>query len=110
MLQDDRVSHQGQPIALVVAGTIEQAPHAATLVRIAYTSETGTTDVARVQPVLPTQDQNHQGNARPPETRAEIPSGPRVRRGDRRPELVIPAKTTIRSRCTPRSRHGTATA
>ena len=29
VLQDDRVSHQGQPIALVIADTLEQANHAA---------------------------------------------------------------------------------
>ena len=33
VLQDDRVNHQGQPIALVIADTLEQAMHAATLVR-----------------------------------------------------------------------------
>src|ERR671932_1586088 len=57
VLQDDRVSHQGQPIALVVADTLEQAIHAATLVRVTYAPETGTTDIARVEPVLPTRQQ-----------------------------------------------------
>ena len=33
VLQDDRVIHQGQPIALVVADTLEQAVYASTLVR-----------------------------------------------------------------------------
>ena len=41
VLQDDRVSHQGQPIALVIAETLEQATHAATLVRLTYASEVG---------------------------------------------------------------------
>ena len=50
VLQDDRVSHQGQPIALVIAETLEQANHAATLVRVAYTLEAGSTDIARVDP------------------------------------------------------------
>ena len=36
VLQGDRVNHQGQPIALVVAETLEQAQHAARLVRVAY--------------------------------------------------------------------------
>ena len=54
VLQDDRVSHQGQPIALVIADTLEQANHAATLVRVTYAPETGTTDITRVEPVLPT--------------------------------------------------------
>src|SRR5947207_8969701 len=58
MLQDDRISHQGQPIALVIADTLEGAIHAATLVRVTYASETGTTDITRVDPVLPTPQQN----------------------------------------------------
>ena len=45
VLQDDRVSHQGQPIALVIADTLEQANHAATLVRVTYAPEAGTTDI-----------------------------------------------------------------
>jgi xanthine dehydrogenase YagR molybdenum-binding subunit len=47
VLQDDRVSHQGQPIALVIAETLEQANHAAALLRVAYAPETATTDVTR---------------------------------------------------------------
>jgi xanthine dehydrogenase YagR molybdenum-binding subunit len=69
VLQDDRVNHQGQPIALVIAETLEQATHAATLMRIGYTAETGVTDVSRVEPVLPTQEQKDQPASRPPETR-----------------------------------------
>src|SRR5437867_6791122 len=53
VLQDDRISHQGQPIALVIAETLEQAIHAATLVRVTYAPETGATDIARVAPVAP---------------------------------------------------------
>src|SRR4051812_1346839 len=45
VLQDDRVNHQGQPVALVVADTLEQAVHAATLVQIAYAAESGITDI-----------------------------------------------------------------
>ena len=41
VLQDDRVNHQGQPIALVIAETLEQANHAATLVRVTYAPEAG---------------------------------------------------------------------
>src|SRR3954471_22323093 len=36
VLQDDRVSHQGQPIALVIAETLEEATHAATLMQVTY--------------------------------------------------------------------------
>jgi xanthine dehydrogenase YagR molybdenum-binding subunit len=39
MLQDDLVRHNGQHVALVVAETLEQATHAADLVRIAYAEE-----------------------------------------------------------------------
>ncbi len=69
VLQDDRVSHQGQPIALVIADTLEQANHAATLVRITYAPETESTDITRVEPVLPTRQQSDQGERRPAETR-----------------------------------------
>jgi xanthine dehydrogenase YagR molybdenum-binding subunit len=63
VLQDDRVSHQGQPIALVVAEALEQAQHAATLLRVTYAPEAATTDIARIQPASPT------GERRPGETR-----------------------------------------
>jgi xanthine dehydrogenase YagR molybdenum-binding subunit len=71
VLQDDQVSHQGQPIALVIAGTLEQANHAATLVRVTYAPETGTTDISRIDPVLPTPQQG----GGPSETRRGEPEG-----------------------------------
>jgi xanthine dehydrogenase YagR molybdenum-binding subunit len=43
-LQGDRVLYEGQPVALVVAGTPEQATEAARLVRIAYDDEPFDTD------------------------------------------------------------------
>src|SRR5438874_4271278 len=67
VLQEDLVNHQGQPIALVIAETLEQAIHAATLVRVTYAAETGITEIGRVQPVLPTQEQTDQPASRPPE-------------------------------------------
>ncbi|MCF6101654.1 xanthine dehydrogenase family protein molybdopterin-binding subunit [Mesorhizobium muleiense] len=54
VLQDDRVTHQGQPIALVVAETPEQAVYAAEVVRVTYRNEAAATDVESVDPVLPT--------------------------------------------------------
>ena len=39
------MNHQGQPIALVIADTLEQANHAATLVRVTYAPEAATTDI-----------------------------------------------------------------
>src|SRR5437016_4185974 len=71
VLQDDRVSHQGQPIALVIADTLEQAIHAATLVRVTYASERGTIDISRIGPVMPTP----QEGGRPSETRRGDPEG-----------------------------------
>jgi hypothetical protein len=35
-LQDDKIHHAGQPIALVVAATLDQATHAGTLIRAEY--------------------------------------------------------------------------
>ncbi|MFL5957082.1 MAG: xanthine dehydrogenase family protein molybdopterin-binding subunit, partial [Solirubrobacterales bacterium] len=75
VLQDNRVNHQGQPIALVIADTLERASHAATLVRVTYAPETAITDAARVEPVLPTQQKTDQGETRPPETRRGDPQG-----------------------------------
>ncbi|HEY4545322.1 MAG TPA: xanthine dehydrogenase family protein molybdopterin-binding subunit [Pedomonas sp.] len=73
VLQDDQVNHQGQPIALVIADTLEQASFAATLVRATYAPERGATDIGRAEPVLPTQQQTDQGARRPPETRRGEP-------------------------------------
>src|SRR2546425_720385 len=38
-LQDERIHYAGQPIALVVAATLDQATHAATLIRIEYEAQ-----------------------------------------------------------------------
>jgi xanthine dehydrogenase YagR molybdenum-binding subunit len=69
VLQNDRVNHQGQPIALVIAETLEQAHHAASLVRITYAREDATTDIAHATPASPTRQQTDQGERRPGETR-----------------------------------------
>jgi xanthine dehydrogenase YagR molybdenum-binding subunit len=73
VLQDDRVNHQGQPIGLVIAATLEQATHAAMLVHVTYAPETATTDIASTEPVLPTRQKPDQGERRPPETRRGDP-------------------------------------
>jgi xanthine dehydrogenase YagR molybdenum-binding subunit len=75
VLQDDHVTHQGHPIALVIAETLEQANHAAMLLRVTYAVETGTTDISRVEPVQPTQQKTDQGETRPPTTRRGDPEG-----------------------------------
>ena len=69
VLQSDRVNHQGQPVALVIAETLEQAQHAANLVRVTYTPEKAATDIADATPVAPTQQQTDQDEKRPSETR-----------------------------------------
>jgi xanthine dehydrogenase YagR molybdenum-binding subunit len=73
VLQDDRVSHQGQPIALVIANTLEQAQYAATLVRATYALEQAVTDIARAEPVRPGHNQTDQGERRPSESRRGDP-------------------------------------
>jgi xanthine dehydrogenase YagR molybdenum-binding subunit len=73
VLQDDRISHQGQPIALVVANTLEQANHAAMLVRVTYAPVNAITDVNRATPVLPTQERTDRPAPQPPETRRGDP-------------------------------------
>jgi xanthine dehydrogenase YagR molybdenum-binding subunit len=73
VLQDDRVNHQGQPIGLVIAETLEQAIHAATLARVTYAPETAITDIGSAEPVLPTRQKTDQGEGRPPETRRGDP-------------------------------------
>ncbi len=47
-LQQDRSQYEGQPIALVVAETLDQALHAASLVRAEYAPESAVTDFRRV--------------------------------------------------------------
>src|SRR5207248_4955673 len=44
LLQDDVVSYNGQPIAVVVADTFERATAAASKVRVSYTAQTATLD------------------------------------------------------------------
>src|SRR5215216_4015180 len=75
VLQDDHVSHQGQPVALVIADTLEQANHAAALVRVTYAPETATTEIARAEPVRPTREQPDQPERRPSEVRRGDPEG-----------------------------------
>jgi xanthine dehydrogenase YagR molybdenum-binding subunit len=54
-MQDEVVHYAGQPVAIVVADTLESAQHAATLVRIAYeeTPSTTTVDQGRDQAYEP---------------------------------------------------------
>ena len=92
VLQDNRVNHQGQPIALVVADTLEQANHAGTLVRVTYAPETAITDVAGVEPILPTRQKTDQGETPPAEAARRSRRSARGRRGQGRPHLRHPAR------------------
>ena len=95
VLQDERVSHQGQPIALVIADTLEQATHAATLVRITYTPAPATTDINRTEPIEPTREQPDQPERRPSETR----------RGDPRSALASADVKVAQTYVIPRENH-----
>ncbi|WP_342643189.1 xanthine dehydrogenase family protein molybdopterin-binding subunit [Rhodoligotrophos ferricapiens] len=75
VLQDDRVNHQGQPIALVIGESLEQANHAARLVRVSYAAQVATTDISSAKPTDPTHEKTDQGEARPDETRRGDPEG-----------------------------------
>jgi xanthine dehydrogenase YagR molybdenum-binding subunit len=46
IMQDDRVHWNGQPVALVLADTQDQADHAASLVAVTYEQEAGSTSLA----------------------------------------------------------------
>jgi xanthine dehydrogenase YagR molybdenum-binding subunit len=54
VFQDDRVLFFGQPVAVVVATTLEAAQHAARLVEVSYAAEQPTTDLAAGQAGEPT--------------------------------------------------------
>jgi xanthine dehydrogenase YagR molybdenum-binding subunit len=49
VFQDDRVLFFGQPVAVVVATTLEAAQHAARLVKVSHAAEPPTTDVTSAQ-------------------------------------------------------------
>lgn len=49
IMQDDRISWNGQPIALVLAETQEQADHATTLIRTRYARERALTSLAEAK-------------------------------------------------------------
>src|SRR5690606_21018680 len=65
-LYNDRVLYSGQPLALVVAETLELARHAASLVRVEYDSEPHQTDLLAVR------EQAHEAPAETPEPRSDF--------------------------------------
>ena len=57
-LQDDVVHYHGQPIAVVVADTLERARQAAELVRVSYREEPAVTELARAKVFSPRDDKS----------------------------------------------------
>ncbi|MFD3843560.1 xanthine dehydrogenase family protein molybdopterin-binding subunit [Streptomyces sp. NPDC058642] len=54
VFQDDRVLFHGQPVAVVVANTLEAAQHGASLVKVRYDAEQSSTDLSKATPGEPT--------------------------------------------------------
>ncbi|WP_425247828.1 xanthine dehydrogenase family protein molybdopterin-binding subunit [Streptomyces sp. NEAU-NA10] len=54
VFQDDQVRFHGQPVAVVVATTLEAAQHGASLVRVGYDAERPSTDLTAAEPGEPT--------------------------------------------------------
>ncbi|NUR39322.1 MAG: xanthine dehydrogenase family protein molybdopterin-binding subunit [Streptomyces sp.] len=54
VFQDDKVLFHGQPVAVVVATTLEAAQHGASLVKVAYEVKKPSTDMTRAKPDEPT--------------------------------------------------------
>lgn len=78
-LQDTRIHHNGQPVAYVVAETLEQAQEAATLVRVRYRAERPTARLADAlgEAFLPDDfrgrpNEEHRGDAVAAYERAEV--------------------------------------
>ncbi|MDP3660273.1 xanthine dehydrogenase family protein molybdopterin-binding subunit [Phenylobacterium sp.] len=55
VMQDDRIHWNGQPVALVLAETQEQADHAQSLIRVSYAPEAGVTSMASARAQGPEQ-------------------------------------------------------
>ncbi|MEU1446403.1 xanthine dehydrogenase family protein molybdopterin-binding subunit [Streptomyces mirabilis] len=54
VFQDDKVLFHGQPVAVVVAHTLEAAQHGASLVKVRYDAEQPSTDLPKAEPGVPT--------------------------------------------------------
>ena len=99
-MQDDVIHYAGQPVAIVVADSLEQAQHAATLVQVSYaeTPSVTTIDQGRADAYEPERSsaacmpgQMRRGNVEP--TGSRPPTSASTRRSRSRPT------TTTRSRC-----------
>ncbi len=73
-LQDDTVYYHGQPIAVVVADTLEHALQAATAVRVEYREEKAITEFTAAKPFVPTEDKSQdRGTKKSPDTKRGDP-------------------------------------
>src|SRR5436305_814044 len=68
-LQDDQVHYHGQPVAVVVADSLERATHAATLVRATYQEEKAALDFAdaAARGFTPHEAKTDRGAEKPPD-------------------------------------------
>ena len=114
VFQDDQVRFNGQPIGVVVAETLEQAAHAATLLRVAYAEEPGAETVfeaAFEKASPPGRKRRTPARRSPPEPPAATPTRPSPPpRCGSTPGTGSLARTTTRSSFTPPSPPGRATA
>ena len=92
IFQDDQVRWNGQPVALVLAETQEQADHASSLIRIAYHEEPGLTSLAAAK-------------AAGIETGSFMGEPLKVERGDAEAELRKASHRIDRAYATPRHNH-----
>jgi xanthine dehydrogenase YagR molybdenum-binding subunit len=75
LLQDERVHYNGQPIALVVADSLEIATHAASLVHASYRVETPTIDMVAALPSAYPHTQKVYGREAPATRRGDLQAG-----------------------------------
>ncbi len=75
LLQDREVRYNGDPIAVVLAETFEQATHGASLVRATYRSEAPVADMQKALPSAQPYTQKILGQFEPATHRGNVPSG-----------------------------------
>ena len=63
VLQDEQVRFFGQPVAVAVAETLDQAEHAALAVRVAYEARTPATRIESAETVAPSEADSARGDA-----------------------------------------------
>src|SRR5205085_2423784 len=75
LLQDSSVRYNGEPIAVVVAETLEQATHASSLVRPTYHIEAPAADLATALPTAKPYTQEILGSIPPAVSRGDLTAG-----------------------------------